>query len=490
MTKQDIIHNQKGFTLLELILAVSIMGVLGLGLITVIDEIAKREVARATAKYMQRASDAAVALLNNPVFFDHFYQDVAEDGGRKTYSLDMFIGRDTPDPASDDLDYVDINTGLSVVADIPDSKILSASFRPANPYRAPIEYILHIPAGSGVGLNPRALEVFVVTTRRVADSRVRSAAAAAGPSGGFFSAVGESNPASPSRIRSAFGVWEVDIANLAGTTWHTDVTGPDVPTEDDGAYLLHYAYVNEDIASGDYLYRIPVSNRPDLNRMRAPIVMNQNSVLGADNALVDGTVNIAIQAIARGSVRTTGNNGNLRSFGSMIADERVQAQGMSVTNTFDQVTRDTYDFNPIFTGANTMEVDDLEAVEQIQAQTANLDTLNARSITADRSITVQGNLAANELSAETGLIDVRELRTIGSGVTNITASGQSRIQAGQFTGGPTSLRTIGQDMGILTYQNTSPTSQTTVLGNTTGYRINTNRALINPAVTINCEQGC
>ena len=490
MMKNTIIQNQKGFTLLELILSVAVMGVLGLGLISVIDEIAQREVARATAKYMQRASDAAVVLLNDPTFFDHFYQDVVEEGGRKTYTLAHMIGHDAPSPNSDDLDYIDLNSGLSILVDIPESKILSRNFRSANPYRAPIEYIMHVPAGSGVGTNPRSLEVFVVTTRRVADERVRRAATAAGPSGGFFSAIGEPDPTSPSRLRSAFGVWEVPVANLAGTTWHGDVTGSDAPDQETGAYLLHYAYVNEDIASGDYLYRIPVANRPDLNRMRAPLVMNANSVLGADNALVTGTVDVTTQAVARGTVRTSGTGGNLNSFGSMIVDERLQAAGVNVNNTMDQVTRDTYDFNPVFTGANTMEIDTLEASNQIQAQTANLDTVNARSITSDRTIVLNGNLSATPAGGDSGLIDVRELQTIGGGVTTINVGGETRIQDAQFTAGATSIRTTGQSMGILTYQNLSSSSQTTVIGDTQGYRINTNRTVINPAVTINCEQGC
>lgn len=487
-------QSEAGFSLLELILAVAVMGVLGLGLISVIDEIAKREVARSTAKYMQRASDAAMALLDNPVFFDHFYQDVTEEGGRKIYPLTVVIGHDEPSVDSDDIEYVDLSSGANIVVDVPDSVLLSRNFRTSNPHRAPVQYVFNIPAGSGVGANPRAIEVFVVTTRLIKDEKVRRAASAAGPQGGFFSAIGEADPSDPERLRSAYGVWEVPVANLAGTTWHSDVTNADRPTADVGAYLLHYAYMNEQVSSGDYLYRVDVTNRADLNRMRAPLVMNENSVLGVDNAYVDGTATIATQAIARGSVRTVGATGNLRSYGSMTTDEKLQARSMRVTNNLSQTTRDTYDFNPAFSGANTVEIDTLIASEQIQAQTANLDNVNARSLNADRNMIIGGNLTSNQAggAVDRGLIDVGQLQTVGAGTTVMTVGNEARMQDVEFKPGvANSLRVNGnRSLGVLTYQNTSSTSQTIIGGQTEAYRANTNEVYINPSQTINCEKGC
>ena len=311
--------HQGGFTLLEMLLSVMIFGGLLLAIFQVIDSLGRKELARSTASYMERVSEAVEDTLSSDINnFAGFYNDILLDQPTCTAVAGFLCSRQY------DIALF-INGGLvgaTSPVNIPPSSILNTNFRTRNPLRSDMAVVMSIADDPANPNDIQSLNVLVVSLARAPDEYVRESASEAGPSGGWFRT--SSAPlALNDQIIGAYGTWQINIGQYVGTPWYNAV-GANLPDADNGGtYLVHRLYMNYNDTSGDYLYRRRQTN-PELHRMLSALNLGGNNIVGADNVVTRRDITVNSQVIVQGAAHI---GGNLSVLGSLYGDARAEARG-------------------------------------------------------------------------------------------------------------------------------------------------------------------
>lgn len=289
--------HHKGFSLLELLLALSIFTSVMMGVMQLLQTYTERELARATNRYMMSVLEAAKETLSNPNNFQALYEAAAAAGGG--YQLIA----DEAAPAQDNLlkDFV-ITTVPTGSVTIQATRMLSERFTQNSPIRSQVRILLRIADNPPpVETDVRALEIFVVTRTPRPDSIVQKTANEGGYYGGYIRTYATKATA---LMDNSFNGWRVQPSSrLAATNWYTNDLLAALDSNVQGSYLVYYNYINlADIAS-DYLYRTPdPSAARQLNTMYGPINLGGNDIIGADDVYIGNGA--TTQTFAAGSVAT------------------------------------------------------------------------------------------------------------------------------------------------------------------------------------------
>lgn len=271
---------QRGVSLLETLLSVSLIALLIISTVRIFDQIAETETARASAQLTNKVTGAMLSYLESPTNFATLHSGLPASG------------------------RMEIPTAAAPGFDLEDTGELPTGFRNRLPAGDQLRiFVRDASAGSDL-----ALEVLVLSAERVPDDLARQAAEYIGPEGVIISAAdttGGSNcapiPGGCGRaLRSAFGVWETRNAADFGIF----ATLPSATTAD-GAYFGQFLYLQQDILFGDALFRVANVDE-ELNTMFTELNMGTFNMVGVDNMEVNNTLSVRRDVIANGSVRVTG----------------------------------------------------------------------------------------------------------------------------------------------------------------------------------------
>ncbi|HEY8964612.1 MAG TPA: prepilin-type N-terminal cleavage/methylation domain-containing protein, partial [Alphaproteobacteria bacterium] len=288
----------RGFTLLELMLALAIFAAVMMGILSLLTTYSERELARSTNKYMMAVLDATRATLSDPTNFNVLYEAAAATYSAGTGGAYQLIA-DKDAPAADNiLKTFVVNTVPTGAVTIQASRVLPAQFTENSPIRSPVRILLRIadrlpPDETDV----RALEIFVVTTTPRPDSIVQKAANEGGFHGGVLRTY---NAKANGLLNSAFNGWRLPmnepVSRLSRTAWYGGLQAA-LNSTTDGSYLIYYDYVNSADVTSDYLYRIrDPSGTNRLNTMYGPINLGGNNIIGADDVLVGNATAVPFTA--------------------------------------------------------------------------------------------------------------------------------------------------------------------------------------------------
>lgn len=416
-----------GFSLLEVLLSVLVIGVMTAGIVQITNQWSEDEEANQVAQHLNQVREATYdfILANYNAVYD-------ATPANATGAIEIPVGAGVAVP------------GHGFVIDSTTTDRLPANFSPSNPWGQVVTVLVSRPAFPAATLRaPRAMEIVIVTGgRRIDDGRLLKAASTAGGHAGYASAIDRpGTPCCTNMIQGAFGGWRIlDLATgpYQNTNWFLNNT-PNAA----GGYLTSYLWLNQPDELGDYLYNINVAGAPEANRMFVPLEMSSNDLIGINNLEITGDINVANGARLYGMAQT--GNVNLNGPGDLFAGSIFSDGVMNVT-----------------TGVaveETATIGTLNLTGQLNANNATIanatvnNALNASDITAR---TISGNPAAyaqninvNNLSVGAG----NSLRTVETNVGG-TLSGENIAVDSIDVGGTLNAGTINVNTpGILELTN-------------------------------------
>lgn len=439
-------QNSRGFSLLEVLLALAVFVVMMTGIVQIMRDFTEREVARSGAAYMESIMEAMTEILNNPTTFLTLYHAAVESGGGYQLVAD---GSPTAPTSNNILRQMDILTlGMGSTVSIPPTTVLNQNFRNVSPLRTPVRILIRPanPAGT-----PPAIEVIIVTTEPRPIGLVQKAASEGKFEGGYIETYngGRGN----ARLKNAFNSWTLNLSSgLGNTPWYTANLPDALDNRVDGSFLAYYSFFSYSTITSDYLFRVRDPHPTlELNTMHVPLKMNGNNLLGVDDfnigdaggdaiiasggidPLCDGTrLCVNGTAIVKGSTQVGGNmtvRGN-----AMIADSAT-VNALRVENAFTDTERLTY-------GAQGHLMVDGNS----SGSTNDFVNVRGAALFEDGTVIQTGNLSDIEtvgltmppggtLETGTGLA----YRISGSGITANEFHAEGPVRAGAVTGGFTSI---------------------------------------------------
>lgn len=357
-------RKERGFSLLEMLLTTMIVSGLLVAVFNLLEDYAEKRLAESTAEYMENIALAVEDIIADPLYFQAAY-DAAD--ARPGDILELSL--------------TDLTTGFGT---IPGSTRLNENIRNRTPMGSEINILLRIADNPVDTTDSQAMEILVTTSEPIIDERARRAASAAGPYGGLLRDAGEP-------IRSSFASWRVTMADLAGTDWANGVAATP-PVMNETAYLVHYRHMSFDESAGDYMFRVSVPGRPELNRMYTNLNMGTHNIMGTDNFDLSGNLDLQGRAMINGNARIQGNT--IIERGNVTAANRYHADSIIVNGAGGGVTGN-------LTVDDAININLLNLSGQLNAQTAEfregVDTTN--QITADNILLQDGINSSGSINA-------------------------------------------------------------------------------------------
>lgn len=374
-------HN-KGFSLLEMLLTTMVVSGLLVAVFNLIEDYMEKQLAQNTADYMENIAMAVEDILSDPVHFQEAY-NLAD--ARPSNILELSLS--------------DLVNGFGGV---PASTRLNENIRNRTPLGAEIDVLMRISDNPSINTDSQSMEILVASHEPVILERARRAASAAGAYGGLL--IDQADP-----IRSAFAGWRVNLASLAGTGWANAVSA-EPPVENESAYLVHYRHVSFDESAGDYMFRVYVPGRPELNRMYTNLNMGTHNIMGADNLNLSGDLTLEGRAMVNGNMNVNGNVAMNQ--GDVIAGQRFSAG------------------NVVVNGAGEGVRGNLTVDDSINISRVNLGgQLNAKTAELRAGVNSSGEITVDQLALQGGIgnaaqINATSLYGTGGSGPDLTIQGQ------------------------------------------------------------------
>jgi type II secretory pathway pseudopilin PulG len=381
-------NSNKGFSLVEMLLTVMVVTGLLFAIFNLLEDYAEKELAQSTAEYMDNIALAVQDVIDDPLHF------------QTVYAL--------ADARANDVLEVTLNQVINGYDTIPASTRLNENVRDRNPLGAQIAILMRIADNPASTTDVQAMEIIVATTDRINDERLRLAATASGPYGGSVRVDGDP-------IESAFATWSLNPADFTGTNWANEMTA-NPASIDDGGYLVHYRYTSFEDSAGDYMFRVSIPGRPELNRMYGTLNMGGHNIMGADNVTTANDLILDGRALVNGQMRVGGNTSIQQ--GDVVAGNRFSTNNMAVRGLGGGVT-------------GNLNVDDSITVQNLNL----IGNLNAETANFRQGLNSTGNIATQQIeyqngTTQTGRLNVTSLQGNGAGM-NVDITGQ--LNASNFS---------------------------------------------------------
>lgn len=372
-------QRQSGFTLLEALLTTAVLSGVFAIFIAIFNDYSDRVLMRSTSNYMEKLASSLETIVLHPTYFEAVYAEAMAQ----------------PNQIIDGITPADILAGNIGALALPNTSILNNAFKDTTPLRTGIAIMIR-----GTGTN--ALEIILATDGLSDDKLVRTAASFSKLNGGFYRRVADG-------VEHSYNAWNFPIATLAGTAWHNTVTNAaNIPSPANGSYLVNYRHITFDEVAGDYLYRVQVSGRPELNTLYGDLNMGGKNILGADNIDVAGNIDMQSKAIINGSVNVANNanfiGGNFRTSGTL------STQNATINTTAGGTTGN-------FIVQNELETNNL-----------NLTSANAASASFVSGMETSGTLSSVNVDT------VQDIRSVDLNTTNLNVGGTGNININASTG--------------------------------------------------------
>ena len=441
-----VVKNQKGMSLLEVLLAISVMTVLITGAVQIFDDWFKRSINQKVASEMLELQDAAEQYVK----LNHEY----------------ILNDEVPNVG--DIAEIDFDAMI-------DGGFVSPNYRARNSFGQSLRVLIrNVNDATVAGV---ALEVIAVSDdlngdSRMADARLFDAALAGGPQLGLISALELGVNCCDGNIQSANGEWSVSLNDFSALYNAT-------PDLNRGGYMAAYGRVSlNDSIDDRYLYRVEMDGQDHLNRMMTNMDLNGRDIVNAgtivsDNMSVTGdtvlngnetngfsspyvlavrdnfeapSMVVTRDGNSKGDIVVQGDNDNatfdfdvtgnmtlLNPSGSVITNigtvNTVQNMGSAV---FDQMNARAGSFNAgSIVAVNTQINNDVQTTF-LQTSSASVNAVTAaNAVTAITTVTgatttIDGNLDSNNNMAISGDAMV----TTAGGIDSVSISNLSSCGAG------------------------------------------------------------
>ncbi len=419
--KPDGKKEESGFSLLEMLLAVAVFGMISLLMIDLMRNWAEDESARGAGEYFKVINDAHSVIAEKIEYFDAVYKVVEANAGVLEIPV---LG----DPVALGVPFTLEMGGMAGSVRIPGSPYIGSEFAAKNPFRSDMIVVVRIADDMLRDDDERMLEFFVASRDRVNERIVRRTALSMGGSGGYISAIGELGGSCvvscDLTIRGAYGDWQIAATDLTGTNWFNTINLNRADTLN-GSYLVNYSYVTESQVAGDYLYRIPYPEMPELNRMSQTMDFADKNIVGADNIFTN--VNTVTQLT---DVRGSAFINNLEMNGAQMTvqkDMAVGELGMWKLHESHPSLEENLSQKIIVEG--TVIVSDATSFDMSSLYTLNADEINVSNIVTNTAsiseLEVSGSSNASSLTGgaiNSASLTAGELNVTESIVGNVTAA--------------------------------------------------------------------
>lgn len=399
--------NQKGFSMMETLLVTGLLAGILIVLNSFMQDYFRETHMRGVADYMQVVQRAVNESLGTLDGFDAIYTLAESNGGAAEIAI--------LDPANPNSNAARAPTGNvsleSGGAGMPPSAtinttgtdsafsdllpILSAPAAADGSGRSwgvPLTILVRITDDMADPNDARALESLILTTSGVIEDDLWAAAREMGANGGVVSAYDmgdESNchaDGCAHTARSAYGNWYTDLPDYGVLAAGLAAQADGAP--DDHGYLASYAYYNEEMLMGDYLYRRRVTGRPELNQMRTPLDLGGQDIIGVDNVIISGDMEVQQQIYAQGSAYI---GQNLQTENALIIEGDMEAGAMVAGP---GSADDPSEFGNILVSGD-VSGGSLVSRGNVYAAEANVHALSAPSVNA-------ANIVANDVTVLDG----------------------------------------------------------------------------------------
>lgn len=318
-------HRQAGFTLAEVLLTLGVISILLISLTFILQDLSREEVDISTASHMDQIGQAVEDMLMDFSQFRTLHEFVtASAGGVVEIPVEEIIDDDG-----------DGRVGVVVDADgnfLQPTNVLPSDFEFRSPTRLTYSLIFFLSNG-GASDEILGLSYLLLSNERVATEAARKITQNIGSQSGYYNRDYNVDGVAdtPLVIGSAFGAWNVPLASVTGTSWHTTATASaGLPDATNGWYLAYYGFINQDHAAQDYLYRVAQPGFPELHTLHGDLNMANQNIIGVDNAFIDDLI-VTENVIARGSalLQSQDASNNFTISDSLIHDSRAQISQIS-----------------------------------------------------------------------------------------------------------------------------------------------------------------
>ncbi|MBU6235120.1 MAG: shufflon system plasmid conjugative transfer pilus tip adhesin PilV [Alphaproteobacteria bacterium] len=415
---------QKGFTLLEVLMVIGLMSMLLAGMYKVFDDWAQRSQNRTAASDILRLQNAAEEyVLAN---FDAF-----------TTGADLNVFRE-----------IDIN-------DLKTFNYLPSGYVARNAFKQDMRVFrrfVHVEKKNRDGtdaLNASGSQIYINTIEvvavsdnrgavivRVPNKRLLDTAQAGGPDMGVISNMVLAGTTFVNRATSVYNGWYVALAALAGAGY---AATPDA----NGGYLSSYGIVTAEGTepNDEWLYRLAINGRPELNRMDTDLRMNNNPIQNVGTFVAD-KVNVTGNAVMRGvgqGVTSDTAQAMTVEQAMMVAgatESRVNMKDTSgvcrfATSGLNRTVNDT-------AGTCTMQGGEVQVIAATGNATMGLTTLTADGSTITDITNVTNNTDSRGVSnfqTLTATGNMTATQQVIAPTTNVTGNtiGTQQLQAGNMT---------------------------------------------------------
>lgn len=402
-----VVKKQNGLSLLEVLLAITVMTVIMTGIAQIFDDWFKRSINQKVATEMLDLQDAAEQFVK----LNHERMRTVE----------------VPDVG--DVNEVDI-------ADLIDGGFLSPDYRARNSFGQGLRVLIRNVNDTTVG--GVAIEVVTVGDdingdNRMVDGRLFDAALAGGPKLGLVSDMNLGPNCCNGNIQSALGEWSVDLSDFSSLYNRT----PDI---NHGGYMAAYGRVslNDDIDER-YLYRVEIDGRDHLNRMMTNMDMNQQDIINAGTVVSD-SMNVSGDATLNGNqtngfsspyVLSVGNNfegSNLAITRKGDAKGDLIVQGDDDNATYDLDVSGNFALpsgtGSVITSGATVNIVQNMGSAAFDVMNARGGSFNAGSLVAIES-QVQGDVQTTFLQTSSADVATLTAANAVTAVTNVTSADTS-----------------------------------------------------------------
>ncbi|GEM_PF-2272962 len=401
--------SMRGFSLLELLLVITVSALLTTIVIQIFNDFTQRSVNRRAGNHILKIQSSAEEYVAAN-FTDLWTNNIPNLG---------------------DIDEI-------TIPDMIAEGFLPDNYRANNVFRQNTKILIR---NGGVGFTGgQAVEVLTVTEdtadgvdRSWANERVMDAARSAGPKVGVIvnAVIGDGTTCCAGSIQSLFGEWSIPLADFAAEFNRTD--------NPDRGYLAAYGRVAfSDTFNNDYLYRVSIPGQPQVNQMQTNLDMDNNvingvGVISADNISVGYIYNNATNTwVDQGaSLTISGSNTGTGSFTpfALTVDQAMEVAGASK---FD--FRVIGDASCLITTQDNLPIAGIPAGSVVSVDGSANPATDCEIVGGDFLISGDGTGATtNDFTATRVRVSASDLTAAGSTRSNVVARTVDIVNLSSFT---------------------------------------------------------